>query len=63
MVGLNSSTSFKIRLACLPATLILNDLSGLGFRLDEKRALLKLVAIQRKLPNNPQYRRGAHFWL
>lgn len=59
MVGLNSSTLFKIRLACLPTTVILNDLSGLGFRLDEKRALLagitaskKPVATRRKLPNN-----------
>ena len=39
-VALNLSKLFKIRLPCLPATLIFNDLSELGFTLDKRRALL-----------------------
>lgn len=63
MVAFNLSKLFKIRLPCLPATLILNDLSDLVLTLDKKRALLagltagkKLVATRWKPPHSLSFR-------
>lgn len=63
MVALNLSQLFKIRLPCSPDRLILNDLSGLGLTLDERRALLagitaakKLVATRWKPPHSLSFR-------
>ncbi len=49
MVAINLSKLFKVKLPYLPAALILNDLSGLGLKLDKKRALLAGLTAAKKL--------------
>lgn len=48
MVTLNLSKLFKIGLPYLPASLILNDLSGLDLTLEKKKALLAGVTAAEK---------------
>ena len=63
MVNFNPLKLIKIRLPCLPPTIILNDLSELGLTLDKKRAFLagltaakKVVATRWKPPHSLSFR-------
>ena len=63
MIAFNLSKLFNITLPCLPAVIILNDLSKLHLNVDKRKALLagltagkKLVAMRWKPPHSLSYR-------